>query len=182
MRFPYYARLSAEQKRTYRASDAIAAVELPDAVALRPAVAALERALGAEDRDAVQRACAAIARGLCTQLSVPPVEVRVLARRPHGAYGELQGLYDPGPEPARITVWMRTVARKQVVAFRTFLRTLLHELGHHLDYELYELEETFHTEGFFQRESSLVHQLLGEPPAAPPARRGAPRPRPAGRI
>ena len=175
VRFPYYARLTAEQKKTYRASDAIVAVELPDAAALRPAVAALERALrGARTGRPSQRAAAAIAHGICVQLGVPPVEVRVLARRPHGAYGELQGLYDPGPEPARITVWMRTVARKQVVAFRTFLRTLLHEVGHHLDYELYELEETFHTEGFFQRESSLVHQLLGEPPAPPGARRRAP--------
>ncbi|MBK8019762.1 MAG: SprT-like domain-containing protein [Betaproteobacteria bacterium] len=31
---------------------------------------------------------------------------------------------------------------------RTFLRTLLHELCHHLDYEMFRLEETFHTEGF----------------------------------
>lgn len=174
MRFPYYARLRAEQKKTYRASDAIVAVELPDAAALRPAVAALERALAAENRPAVAHAAAAIAHGVCGQLGVPPVEVRVLATRPHGAFGELQGLYDPGPEPARITVWMRTAAKRRVVAFRTFLRTLLHEVGHHLDYELFELEETFHTEGFFQRESSLVHQLLGEPPAAPGARRHAP--------
>jgi hypothetical protein len=177
VRFPYYARLTAAQKRTYRASDAIVSTDLPDAAALFAAVAALARALVAEDRDAVQRASSAIANGICAQLSVPPVEVRVLARRPHGAYGELQGLYDPGPEPARITVWMRTVARKQVVAFRTFLRTLLHEVGHHLDYELYELEETFHTEGFFQRESSLFHQLRGEPPAPPRGRRGASKPR-----
>jgi hypothetical protein len=55
---------------------------------------------------------------------------------------------------------MRTAQRAQVVAFRTFLRTLLHELGHHLDYELFELEETFHTEGFYKRESSLFNQLV----------------------
>ena len=60
---------------------------------------------------------------------------------------------------------MRTAQRRQVVAFRTYLRTLLHELCHHLDYELYRLDESFHTEGFFQRESSLVHQLIGKPPA-----------------
>jgi hypothetical protein len=54
--------------------------------------------------------------------------------------------------------------RKQVVAFRTFLRTLVHELCHHLDYELFKLAETFHTEGFYKRESSLVNQLAGPPP------------------
>jgi hypothetical protein len=47
-----------------------------------------------------------------------------------------------------------------VVAFRSFLRTLLHELCHHLDYELFKMEETFHTEGFYKRESSLFHQLV----------------------
>jgi hypothetical protein len=47
------------------------------------------------------------------------------------------------------------------VAFRTFLRTLLHELCHHLDYELYRFPETFHTEGFYKRESNLLAQLAG---------------------
>ena len=44
--------------------------------------------------------------------------------------------------------------------FRTFLRTLLHELCHHLDYELLDLDDSFHTEGFFKRESSLFKQLV----------------------
>jgi hypothetical protein len=51
------------------------------------------------------------------------------------------------------------------VAFRTFLRTLLHEIGHHLDYEYLKLADSFHTEGFFRRESSLFTQLV---PATPP--------------
>jgi hypothetical protein len=54
---------------------------------------------------------------------------------------------------------MRTAKKKRVVAFKTFLRTLLHELGHHLDFTLLELPESYHTEGFFKRESSLFHQL-----------------------
>jgi len=48
------------------------------------------------------------------------------------------------------------------VKFRTFLRTLLHEVVHHLDYEHYGLAETFHTEGFYARESALLRDLLGE--------------------
>jgi hypothetical protein len=55
---------------------------------------------------------------------------------------------------------MRTAQRHQVVRFRTFLRTLLHELCHHLDYELLELPDSFHTDGFYRRESSLLRQLL----------------------
>jgi len=55
---------------------------------------------------------------------------------------------------------MRTAQHRRVVAFRTFLRTLLHELCHHLDYELLKLEDSFHTEGFFKRESGLFKQLV----------------------
>lgn len=171
MPFPYYARLSARDKKTYRASDAIAAVELPDAEGLRPVVAELEQALTAEDRRGVEAACRRVAGGICSRLAVPAVRVRVLAARPTGDYGELHGLYEPEPPPARITLWMRTAARRRVVAFRSFLRTLVHELLHHLDYELFRFEETFHTEGFFQRESSLARQLLGEPTAETPKRR-----------
>ncbi len=57
---------------------------------------------------------------------------------------------------------MRTAARRDVVAFKTFLRTLVHELCHHLDYELYKLPETFHTEGFYKRESTLANALLAQ--------------------
>jgi len=60
---------------------------------------------------------------------------------------------------AVIKLWMRTAKNQRVVAFKSFVRTLLHELCHHLDYEFYKLEETFHTEGFYKRESSLFHQI-----------------------
>jgi hypothetical protein len=169
--FPYYRRLSAAQKKVYRRSDAITAVDVPGAEELRPLVAVLERALAADDRRAVQSACHRLAGEICTRLGAPPVEVRVLAARPSGDYGELHGLYDPAFDPPRITVWMRTAAKRRVVAFRSFLRTLIHELLHHFDYELFALEETFHTEGFFQRESSVARQLLGEPPPAPKEKR-----------
>jgi hypothetical protein len=59
---------------------------------------------------------------------------------------------------------MRTAKHRRVVAFRTFLRTLLHELCHHLDYELFGLDESFHTQGFYKRESSLFHQLVPNRP------------------
>ena len=52
--------------------------------------------------------------------------------------------------------------KERIVAFRTFLRTLLHEIGHHLDYERLALADSFHTEGYFKRESSLFRQLVPE--------------------
>jgi len=162
MRFAYYDRLSAARKRIYRQSDAIEAVGLPRNLIAGPMIARLRAALGDENRSAVQDACQRLIDALVDGYKVPPIRVRVLAQRPSGDYGELHGLYEPeeGKTKARITVWMRTASRKQVVAFKTFLRTLVHEVCHHLDYELFALEETFHTEGFYKRESSLANALL----------------------
>jgi hypothetical protein len=167
MPFSYYDRLSAQGKRTYRKSDAIRRVELPDAAALVPLARAIEPALAAESRAAVEHACQALVDAINRQLATPRVNVRILERRPANSYGELHGLYDPDEVTggtARITLWMRTAQRIQVVKFRTFLRTLVHEICHHLDYEHYKLAETFHTEGFYARESAMVRELLGEPP------------------
>ena len=57
---------------------------------------------------------------------------------------------------------LRTAQRQQVVAFKSYLRTVIHELCHHLDYELLKLPETFHTDGFYKRESSLAGALLAQ--------------------
>ncbi len=65
---------------------------------------------------------------------------------------------------------MRTAQKKQVVAFRSFVRTVVHEFLHHLDYEHFKLAETFHTEGFYKRESSLSNAIFaasGYPPPEP---------------
>ena len=107
--------------------------------------------------------------GINGRLGAPPVAVRVLERRPSNDWGELHGLYEPDEVTggtARITLWMRTASKEQVVRFRTFLRTLTHELCHHIDYEHFKLPETFHTQGFYARESALVRDLLGEAPRA----------------
>ena len=142
----------------YRKSDAIPSVQLPRAAELRPLVAHLAEALGQDDRAAVEACAQALAGALLEQLAVAAVTVEVLAVRPQLSDAELHGLYTP--DPPNIRLWMRTAKKKRVVAFRTFLRTLLHELGHHLDFTLLALEESFHTEGFFKRESSLFHQLV----------------------
>jgi hypothetical protein len=124
----------------------------------------LAQALKTEDRPKTEGACQKLIYALTTGLQVPAVHVKVLAARPSNNWGELHGLYEPvmAQSPAKITVWMRTAQRRRVVAFRTFLRTLLHELSHHLDYKLLGLAETFHTEGFYKRESSLFHQLMAD--------------------
>jgi hypothetical protein len=164
MRFSYYDRLSGARQKIYRRSDAIVTLGVPRGLKLGETVRSIESALLCDDRDALQRSCQDLVDALNAGYRVPAAGVRILARRPVEGDGELHGLYEPGEgrAPARITAWMRTAQRRQVVAFKTFLRTLIHELCHHLDYELFALEETFHTEGFYKRESSLVAALLAQ--------------------
>ena len=164
MPFPYYARLSARDQRIYQASDRVTAVPLSRPTLLHPLVAVLREALEREDRRAVEAAASYLCRGITAMLEVPPAVVEVLAARPTARWGELHGLYTrDGRQTPRIQLWMRTARHRRVVKFRTFLRTLLHEAGHHLDYEHLKLSDSFHTEGFFRRESSLFHQLVPEP-------------------
>ena len=171
MVFDYYHRLSAAQQAIYRQSDAITHVGLPHRLALAAPVRALRGSLESGRCDQVARDARALLTILTEQLQVPRVRVKVLAARPHDDWGELHGMYEPGEgrRSACITLWMRTAKRRQIVAFRTFLRTLLHELCHHLDYLYYQLAESYHTEGFYQRETSLFRQLV---PARERSQRG----------
>ena len=163
-RFSYYNRLSAKAKAIYRKGDAIASVLLPGDLELRGRLHGAAEAVGhalAEARPSRVRAAAQRICDLVTEaLGTERVAVSILRARPRRAASELHGLYtrDDG-KPATIRLWMRTAARGDVVKPRTFLRTLVHELCHHLDYTHYRLGDSFHNPGFFKRESSLMRQL-----------------------
>lgn len=168
MPFSYFNRLSAPAKKIYLASDAIREVALPNAELVRPLLPILKEALLQDDHRAVSAAAEALVLALTRLMRVPEVSVLVLAERPRRKGSELHGLYtvSPGRKP-QIKVWMRTAALGKVVAFKTFLRTLLHEVLHHLDYSHYKFRDSFHTAGFYSRESSLVRQLMGDMPKPP---------------
>jgi len=160
-KFSYYRKLSANQKKIYDQSDAITEITLPQASRFSLCVRDLRKWLEAEDKVEVQKAAQRLVNGLAEVFEVPRVAIKVLAKRPSRNWGELHGLYeeDDGSHPV-ITVWMRTAQRKQVVAFKTFLRTIIHEFMHHLDYRRLRLADSFHTEGFYKRESALIKDLM----------------------
>lgn len=157
----YFYRLPLHSQRCYLQSDEVGHFE-----GFAASAATLERlhdltlALEGGGLKSVQ-ACSTLLIGeLCRLLRVRPIRVEVRGVRPHNARGELHGLFRP-KTPPEILLWMRTAQRHEVVKPRTFLRTLLHELCHYLDYALLKLEDSFHTMGFFKRESFLVRALLG---------------------
>lgn len=170
----WWRRLPPGQRREYERSDSISHVRLSPSPELTAAVVALDQALRADDHHDTERAAQLLVDRICAALAVPKVKVRVQGVRPHDPRGELHGLYTPASDGGldRIMVWMRTAKRGDVVRTRTFLRTLLHEVCHHLDFALFSLPNSFHSKGFYQRESSLLRAVARGTPLARPARRG----------
>jgi len=166
------------EERAYKRSNAVSAIRVPPSPVLRSRALAVSDALATTDRRRVEVASQHLLDAFCALLHVPPLQVEVGGARPRNRYGELHGLYTPAngrQARDRVQVWMRTAQRLQVVAFKTFLRTLLHELCHHLDYEYLKLARSFHTEGFYKRESSLVYAALPRTPERPKRSTLAPR-------
>jgi len=155
-------RLTRAQQRAYDRSNATASIPLRPTPRLRHAVASLPEVLRSADAAHVERTAQVIADEIATALRVPRMRIVVSGVRPSNARGELHGLYTPAANGTGVLkVWMHTAKRGQVVAFKTFLRTLLHEICHHLDYALLRLDGSFHTDGFYKRESSLFYQIGG---------------------
>ena len=164
MVFAYYKNLNKKQQLEYRKSDRISNINLPENFRRGVFAKKLEKSLEKEDRLKIKSICQKLAERITTSLNIPRIRVKVLAIRPVSKVEELYALYEPleGRKAAVITLWMRTAKRHQVVAFRTFLRTLLHEICHHIDYELLKFSYSFHTEGFYSRENRLFYQLIGK--------------------
>jgi hypothetical protein len=122
MPFSYFDRLSPARKVIYLRSDAIDTIRLPPGPSLDHFVPRLEQGLKAERRKEVEQVSQALLSSLTARLQVPPVRVKVLTVRPSGTGASCTDCTKPTDDgtPPLITVWMRTVARKQVVAFRTF--------------------------------------------------------------
>ncbi len=184
----FYYRLSARAQRCYLKSDSLERYDLAPSAAALKITARLVAVLPDAAPSLAQRGVQALANELCRLLGAAPVRIEVRGVRPHNARGELHGIFYPdgvgrpiasppgatgAPRRDReplIILWMRTAQRHDVVKPRTFLRTLMHELGHYLDYAHFRLDDSYHTSGFFKRESFLIRALL------PEANDGAPRP------
>jgi len=160
----YFYRLPDRAQRIWLKSDSIDRFDLVAGPATLSLTTALMAALASGTPLVIERASQALLDQLCTLMAVRPVRAEIRGVRPHNTRGELHGIFYPRgpssrPGPPLIILWMRTAQRHDVVKPRTFLRTLMHELGHYLDYSLLRLGESFHTTGFFRRESFLVKTL-----------------------
>jgi hypothetical protein len=161
MRFPYYDNLSAAKKRIYRKSDAVESIPLENPQRIHPVTTKLKKSLEDNNRRDVAKHASEICRLVCEGLGIETLTVRIRSKRPSSSAEELQGLYERTEgETCVLTVWMKTAAKGHVVAFKSFIRTVLHELCHHIDYTYFDLDDSLHTDGFFKRESLLYKQVV----------------------
>jgi hypothetical protein len=161
MPFAYYNELAPSQKRVYDRSNNLPEVQLRRPADIHLTVRELHKALAAEDNSAVKKLARQMCHLICEDLQIKPVELNMRMRRPSNSREELMGLYEiEEGETPRISIWVKTAIKGKQVSFKTFLRTILHELCHHLDYYLFDLADSLHTEGFFKRESALYKAVL----------------------
>ena len=161
--YDYYQNLSPSLKSVYRSSDRVQSVpRLPEAGNLCLLSIALRDDLKSGNKAAVTARVRFLANGLARCFAIQTPLVKVLNKRPVRSQSEYYGLYEAADDgsPPVIKLWMYTSQRQKVVAYKTFLRTFVHEFCHHLDYEWLRLSDSLHTEGFFKRESSLFKQLV----------------------
>ncbi len=140
----FFYRLAPRDQKVYLRSDAIDAFDLivgPNALALAEALVAV---LEGGSVAGTGRAAQALVGELCRLLGVRVVPIEVKGVRPRNARGELHGIFYP--DAPRIVL--------------TFLRTLMHELAHYFDYAVFRLGNSYHTRGFFKRESFLVRAVF----------------------
>ena len=160
----FFYRLSSRAQRTYLKSDTVGGFDYVPTAAARNSLDALMRVLETGNLAATATCARELTAEICRGLRTPPVLVEVRGVRPRNTRGELHGLFYPyDPRMRRqpyIVLWMRTAQRHDVVKPKTFVRTLMHEIGHYLDYAYLRLDDSYHTRGFFQRESSLVRALF----------------------
>jgi hypothetical protein len=166
----FFYRLTARSQRCYLKSDSIDRYNFVPSGAALARTEALLRTLESGSLTAINQAAQRLVDEVCRVLRIAPIRVEIRGVRPRDSRSELHGIFYPHERPPRMIVWMRTAQRRDIVKPKTFLRTLLHELGHYLDYSLLDLGDSFHTSGFFKRESFLVRALYAPPPqSADPA-------------
>lgn len=159
MPFKYYQNLSPSQKNLYKKSDAIEKLNLKKQDDAKAFVKKLKSVLESEDKKKIKKYIELIAFCICSDLGISAPDIHIKSRRPSSSSEELQGLYEIEDDKPLITIWMKTYSYKRTVAFKTFLRTFLHELCHHIDFYYFAFSDSLHTEGFFKRESNLFKDI-----------------------
>jgi hypothetical protein len=117
------------------------------------------REKGVVTQDDLQR----VADAICNDLKVSKVNiifggVQNNTRVNGKLKSKTLGTYNTGS--TNIRIFQFTAVKKQAVATKTTFDTLLHELMHHFDYKILNLQQSIHSGGFYKRIGNLKTALL----------------------
>lgn len=152
-RWPFDAR----RQRSYVRSNRETTVPIAVDGAILEGVRALRLALAGEDEAGVGRCSQRLVDSLCDAVGLPRIPVRVSGRRLVRGKVEYYGFC---ARNGWMTLYSRTARRNRMVAFKTYLNTLIHEFMHHYDWHSLRIE-SMHTAGFYQRVGHLYRGILG---------------------
>jgi hypothetical protein len=146
-------------------SDRMGTLDLPQDECLPSIAKSIESAMKSAASADVRRLCAQFLSAASEFYRVRNCAIRVLAARPLRVreLGTVELFGDYHPEASVIRVWMRTAVRKEVTSFGTFVSTLCHEFCHHLDFQKFKFQDSWHTRGFYERAAALYHHARGTP-------------------
>lgn len=130
---------------------------------LHVAIRLLGEALKEGNEDAIQEISNETIAELNLIYNLPPLKVYTGGkRRMTRSGGQYYGEYRTNGKKEKkhsTSVYSRTAKNQKYVAPKTFLRTLIHEWGHHYDKHKLGLKNTYHTKGFYERINTIYEQL-----------------------
>ncbi|MCK4844384.1 MAG: hypothetical protein KAS95_01790 [Candidatus Heimdallarchaeota archaeon] len=154
-----------EQNRDYKKSNNTE-INLPSKntlISFQATVKMLAKALINEDNITIKQYSNNIIEELNTEYKLPTLPVftggkRRLTRSGNQYYG-VHRTRGRENKHSSISVYSRTAKTQKCVAPKTFLRTLIHEWGHHYDRYKLKLSSTYHTKGFYERVNLIYNEL-----------------------
>jgi hypothetical protein len=147
---------NADARRDYARSNETVRIDIKVNPEIATSAGRIRRALSARDPALVMAATLSFVGQLCDAAKMPRVPVRIAPRRKRAGRSEFYGWCGP----KYITVYLRTAERGRFIAFRTLLKMLCHEFGHHHDWKALQLTSSFHTKGFTARVGELYRSIL----------------------
>jgi hypothetical protein len=149
---------SALKRSSYRKSQALEAPGFTLNAHCLETARTLHDAMNDHDELAISRASQQFVTALCKASRVPDKIVTVAGKRQQRGRGEIHGLCEMN---GRITIYLYTAKRGLMVAFKTYLKTLIHEFMHHYDWKGLKIQ-SMHTAGFYKRVNHVYKHVLAD--------------------
>ena len=158
-------KFSLVEQQDYADSNAKTEVDFKITPSMRRKVGDLAVWLAEGDQSRVKETTQMVLDLLCDAAEISPTKLKLKDTADSRIKGDklIMKLYGTCEPDGTITVAFRTAVRHKVFAFKTFLRTVIHEYVHWYDHRKLNLGASFHTSGFYQRVRDLYTQLLPDP-------------------